>query len=102
MVMFYIYILYSESHDKYYVGYTDNIERRLSEHNTNPRNTFTHKYRPWEVAALFQVSESRAEAMKIEKFIKQQKSRKFIFKLIETDHFDGKLAQLVRVPKLRD
>ncbi|WP_083937404.1 GIY-YIG nuclease family protein [Lewinella cohaerens] len=27
--MFSVYILYSEKHDKYYVGQTDDLERRL-------------------------------------------------------------------------
>ncbi|MCB8994752.1 MAG: GIY-YIG nuclease family protein [Bacteroidales bacterium] len=31
--MFYIYILYSAKYDKYYVGHTDNVPRRLEEHN---------------------------------------------------------------------
>ena len=31
--VFYIYILYSESAGIYYVGYTDNPDRRLFEHN---------------------------------------------------------------------
>ena len=39
--MFYIYILYSESFDKYYVGYTSDITRRLEEHNTIKFMTFT-------------------------------------------------------------
>lgn len=28
-----VYYLYSESQDKYYLGKTNNIDRRLSEHN---------------------------------------------------------------------
>ncbi|HPT22655.1 MAG TPA: GIY-YIG nuclease family protein [Bacteroidales bacterium] len=31
--MYTLYILYSESFDRFYVGYTNDIERRLSEHN---------------------------------------------------------------------
>jgi len=40
--MFYIYILYSVSSDKFYVGYTNDPYRRLIEHNTKPFNT--HNY----------------------------------------------------------
>jgi putative endonuclease len=76
--MFYIYILYSETFDKYYIGYSDNPERRVNEHNTKAFNTFTKKHRPWKLAYSFPVSENRADTMKIEKFIKKQKSRKFI------------------------
>ncbi|MCX6249378.1 MAG: GIY-YIG nuclease family protein [Bacteroidetes bacterium] len=33
--MFYVYILYSQSLDSFYIGQTMDIELRLSEHNTN-------------------------------------------------------------------
>ena len=35
--MFIVYILYSNSIDKYYVGYTNDLERRLLEHNRKKR-----------------------------------------------------------------
>ncbi|PIY31820.1 MAG: excinuclease ABC subunit C, partial [Candidatus Infernicultor aquiphilus] len=31
--MFYTYILISEKDDKFYVGYTDNLKRRIKKHN---------------------------------------------------------------------
>jgi len=82
--MFYVYILYSQSADKFYVGQTPDVQKRLMEHN-NPleKSKFTAKFIPWEIAVSFPVSDSRADAMKIEKFIKSQKSKKFILKLIE-------------------
>jgi putative endonuclease len=40
--------------------------------------------------------------MKIEKFIKKQKSRRLIEKLIAGCELEGVLAQLVRVPQVRD
>jgi len=76
--MFYIYFLYSKSADKYYVGYTNDPERRLIEHNTKEFNAYTRKHRPWELAHSFPVSDNRGDAMKIELFIKKQKSRKLI------------------------
>jgi len=93
--MFYIYIIYSKSADKYYIGHTNDVERRIIEHNSNPRMTYTHKFRPWDLVALFEVGENRKTAMKIEKFIKQQKSRSFILKIIISNELNGILAQLV-------
>jgi putative endonuclease len=40
--------------------------------------------------------------MKIEKFIKQQKSRKLIEKMIVGNEFHRPLAQLVRVQQVQD
>ena len=101
-MLYYIYILRSQSADKYYVGYTDNVERRLTEHNTSPRTTFTSKYRPWIICCCFEISPSRAEDMRAEKYIKRQKSRVFLKKLIENETERNRIAQLVRVPIHRD
>jgi putative endonuclease len=78
--MFYLYILYSETAGKFYIGHTDDIIRRLAEHN-NPRinSKFTAKYIPWSLALSFPVSENRGEAMKVEKFIKKTKIKEFYF-----------------------
>ena len=80
--MFYLYIIYSESADKYYIGHTSDPGRRLFEHNNNPRMTFTHKYRPWVLKVSFPVSEMRSDALRVERYIKKLKSRKFIEQLI--------------------
>jgi len=101
-MMYFIYILYSPSADKYYVGHTDNPERRFISHNTSNRITYTSKYRPWKMVALFQCSEERGKALMIERFIKKQKSRSLIMSLVTNEKQDGMLAHLVRVPHERD
>ena len=101
--MFYIYIIYSSSADLFYVGYSNNPVRRLNEHNTQSFNTFTSKYRPWELKAFFQCSKTESEAIKMERFIKGQKSRKLLQKLCDPLFTpSGILAQLVRVPDVQD
>ena len=101
--MYYIYIIYSTSSDKYYVGYTSDYERRLYEHNHQEFfNTYTSKHRPWVLKAVFECGDSEKEAIRIEHFIKKQKSRRFIEQMIKTEKFDSSLAQLVRVPRMRD
>ena len=46
--MYYVYILYSRTKDRYYVGYTHNIEIRLSKHNAGATPS-TRGGRPWEL-----------------------------------------------------
>ena len=99
---FFIYILYSASSGKYYVGHTNNIERRVYEHNNPISNKYTSSSIPWELKISFSVSNDRGEAMKIEKYIKKQKSKIFIEKLIASKEECFKLAQMVRVPMNRD
>jgi putative endonuclease len=101
--MFYLYILYSSLSDIYYIGSSEDPWNRLLQHNTTDKDTFTSKHRPWNIVATFSCGPTRAEAVKIERWIKKQKSRKLIEKMIQTDFIpDGSLAQLVRVPHVRD
>ena len=100
--MYYIYILYSKSSDLHYIGYTNDYERRLWEHNNSPYNSFTSKHRPWILKAVFEVSNDIGIAMKAERFIKKQKTKSFIEKICAMEIVDLPMAQLVRVPQMRD
>ena len=81
--MFYIYIIYSESADKYYTGHTDDPERRLFEHNNLDVDSFTSKFRPWKIVFKYPISESRSQAIIIERSLKNRKSKIVLKKLIE-------------------
>ncbi len=101
--MFYIYILHSATSNLYYVGHSEDPWTRLEHHNNDDKDTFTAKHRPWVLASVFQYGSTRAEALIMERWIKKQKSKKLIEKLIQPDFLpDGYLAQLVRVPHVRD
>ena len=78
---FYVYILYSSSLDKYYVGFTQDLTKRLARHNSG-LNRSTKPGLPWELK-YSEVFESRAEAMAREKQVKSQKSRKYLEALID-------------------
>ncbi|WP_458308460.1 GIY-YIG nuclease family protein [Croceiramulus getboli] len=102
-MVFYVYLLFSDSTNKYYVGSSHDPWCRLTSHNTSDRKTFTSKGRPWELKAIFKVGSDRGDAVKIERWIKKQKSRRLLEKLVDPDYIpEGRLAQLVRVPYVRD
>lgn len=44
--MFYTYVLQSEKTGKFYIGSTNNLKRRFSEHNAG-QSTYTKTARPW-------------------------------------------------------
>ena len=92
--LYFVYILYSDSADTFYVGQTDDPDRRLIEHNDPDRGRFTSPYLPWKIVALFSF-ETRSEAIQIERYIKRQKRRSFLEWLI--DHED---AQAFLISKL--
>lgn len=95
--MFYIYILESCADGHFYVGHTDDVARRIEEHNTSDHPTYTSKHRPWKLIAAYEVSPDRATALKAEIFIKKQKSRKFIQKIVAKTIVDLPMAKLVRI-----
>jgi putative endonuclease len=98
---FFIYILFSQSTNKYYVGHSEDPIRRLSEHNCGIHQKSTTPGRPWELKAVFEIVGDRGQALKVEGFIKKQKSRRLIEQLLYPDFIPtGFLAQLIRVPKV--
>ena len=68
-----VYILFSESHNKYYVGQTKSINARLESHNNGKKVSYTSKYRPWSMFWSLEVKD-RSTAMKIEKYLKNKRS----------------------------
>ncbi len=79
-----VYILYSVSLDRYYVGYTgDSIETRLRKHNANHKG-FTSENVDWTVKHI-ETFPTKKEAMEREKQIKAWKSRLKIEQLISTE-----------------
>jgi len=78
--MFTLYILYSARLDRYYVGFTNDIERRLSEHN-RLKGKYTDIGIPW-VLIHSEVYRTKKEAMDRESFIKNKKSKQFILDII--------------------
>ncbi|MBL7800184.1 MAG: GIY-YIG nuclease family protein [Chitinophagales bacterium] len=79
--MYFIYILYSASANKYYVGHTDNLERRLFEHNNGMTRFTSNIASDWNIMYT-ETFESRTLAAKREREIKARKSRVYIQSLI--------------------
>ena len=79
--MFVVYILFSASSGRTYVGFTNNIERRLTEHNIIETSGFTLRYRPWTLIYSEEFT-TKADAMKHEKFYKTGMGREFVKKIV--------------------
>ena len=78
--MFHTYIIYSESINKFYVGYTHNLTLRLERHN-NGWGKYSSRGIPWALV-YSEAFSSKSEAIKRENEIKKKKSRKYIESLI--------------------
>jgi len=77
----FVYILESKEHGRFYVGRSDDPERRLQHHNTTSKG-FTSRYRPWELAFTQEFS-TKEKAIAAEQLIKDWKSRKMTRYVIE-------------------
>jgi len=78
---YFVYILYSETFDKFYIGQTNNVIDRLRRHNSGFENA-TAPYLPW-LLIWHAEKESRTESMSLEKKLKnlsKDRLRQFIQK----------------------
>ena len=78
----YLYIIFSKSSNIYYVGETHNCKERVQKHNNHSyEGAFSKIATDWELVLTFSTN-SKEDALYLEKFIKRMKSRKFIEKII--------------------
>jgi predicted GIY-YIG superfamily endonuclease len=76
MDYFYVYILQSiNKPDRYYTGFTEDIESRLKSHNQG-NNPHTSKYRPWKIKTTIAFAD-RQRALDFEAYIKTPSGRAF-------------------------
>ena len=77
---FYVYVLQSLKDFSFYIGQCDDLDKRMSKH-FEGFSKYTASKRPLRLV-YFEVLNSRSEAIKREKAIKNQKSKKVIEQLI--------------------
>lgn len=75
--MYTVYILYSEKHNKTYVGFTTDMQARFLSHNELGIKGWTIKFRPWIIIHTEEFY-NKAEAMRREKWFKSGIGRDYI------------------------
>ena len=78
--MFYVYILESKCDNSFYIGQTEDLEKRLDFHNQG-LSKYTSRKTPWHIV-YFEEYKTRTEAIKRERFLKKQRNRDFYQSLI--------------------
>ncbi|MDD5056161.1 MAG: GIY-YIG nuclease family protein [Candidatus Peribacteraceae bacterium] len=66
--MFYVYLLYSESTQKFYVGFTTDVQQRLASHNGAQNQSTVHGI-PWRLV-YFEAYTHKSDALIREKKLK--------------------------------
>jgi putative endonuclease len=85
--VFKVYVLHSDRLNKYYIGHTSDIESRLLFHNDLVRNKiWTKRGIPWTLIIQFTVKD-KSTAIQVEKFIKSQKSKTWLERIIAERKF---------------
>jgi putative endonuclease len=78
--MYTLYVLKSKVAKKSYVGITDDLSRRINEHNLG-KNFYTKRYCPWRIIYTEEMRD-RNEARRREKYLKSAAGRKFLKKFV--------------------
>lgn len=83
MVFWYVYVLKSTVKDFIYIGFTNNLQRRLVEHN-NGEVQSTKAYKPLVIVAYVAVPKEK-KARELEKYFKTGSGKAILIKRILTN-----------------
>jgi len=81
MSKFFTYIIQSKLDKSFYIGFTQDLQKRLEFHNSG-QSKYTAKKKPWKIV-YYEKFEDKAYAIKREKFLKSQRNKVFYLKLIK-------------------
>ncbi|PIQ75893.1 excinuclease ABC subunit C [Candidatus Peregrinibacteria bacterium CG10_big_fil_rev_8_21_14_0_10_49_24] len=76
--MYFVYSLESADCQHWYVGLTDDVHRRLAEHNAG-KSMYTNKHRPWKISS-YTAFHDRKRAQEFERYLKSHSGRAFAMK----------------------
>ena len=83
--MYTVYILYSPSSNKIYIGYTSNLLERFRSHNLLSNKGWTIRFRPW-IVIYCQYFDDKTEAMHRENELKSGQGRAWIHQKIKSEY----------------
>ena len=72
---YYVYILQSVDEDRFYTGFSEDLENRLKSHNAG-QDPHTAKYRPWRIKTAIAFTD-RKKALEFERYLKSPSGRAF-------------------------
>ncbi len=80
---YWIYILKSVKYEKTYVGLTNDLNRRLYEHNSG-KSIYTNKFKPWEILYTEELQDLKCARIR-EKYYKSAAGRRRIKKILNVN-----------------
>ncbi|MBG7610962.1 GIY-YIG nuclease family protein [Polaribacter sp. BAL334] len=79
--MYVVYVIQSERDKRLYKGFTNDLEKRIKEHNSK-KTASTKAYTPW-VLVYFEEVTDRTAAREREKYLKSGIGREYLKKIIK-------------------
>lgn len=91
-MIYFVYVLQNPK-GSFYIGYSNNLKRRLTEHKTGKVYTTSRIKGPWKLI-YFEAGTNKWDAIKREKFLKSGPGRAFITKRLKYFLSQNKNLQL--------
>jgi putative endonuclease len=88
IIMFYVYILESMKNSEFYTGFTNDLKRRVEEHN-NKLNVSTKHGVPWKVI-YYEACVNKDDAERREKYLKTSQGRRLMKRRLKEYFFNNK------------
>jgi len=79
--MYYVYVIKSQKTNKLYFGFSNNLKRRLQEHNAGKSN-YTRRFRPWDLI-YYEAYLIEKDARKREVFLKSGSGKRYLDKQLK-------------------
>jgi len=76
MEPYYVYVLSSLLDESWYIGYSQNLDKRLTEHNSGKTVT-TNRKKTWRII-YYEVSYNKEDAISREKYLKSGMGRRYL------------------------
>ncbi len=76
-----VYVIQSKQDKSFYIGYTSNLKKRISEHNMG-LNISTRKQKPWELI-FFEAYLSEKDARRREKYLKTNQGSRALKRMLK-------------------
>ena len=74
--MYYVYVLYSKEQDKFYIGYTEDLRRRMAEHNS--KKSLSDRVLKNLKLVYYEACKAKRDAMRRELQLKTGFGRKYL------------------------
>ena len=95
--MHFVYVIYSPSSDRYYIGETVDVQGRLIEHRQHRyAGSFTSIADDWEIAFVLRCKD-KVSALKVEAHLKKSKSKVYLKRLQHEEMALKKLKEILDI-----